>query len=120
MQKGSNITPERLRFDFNFDRKMTPEEIQKVSDIVNDAIKAKIDVVCEEIPYEQAKQCGAIGVFEGKYGEIVKVYRIDGVSTEMCGGPHVNNTGDIGGFRIQKEESSAAGVRRIKAVVGNF
>ncbi|MDR2866766.1 MAG: alanine--tRNA ligase [Methanomassiliicoccaceae archaeon] len=120
MQKGSNITPERLRFDFNFDRKMTPEEIQKVSDIVNDAIKAGIDVVCEEIPYEEAKKAGAIGVFEGKYEDIVKVYTIRGISKEMCGGPHVSNTKDIGGFRIQKEESSAAGVRRIKAVVGNF
>ncbi|MCL2786675.1 MAG: alanine--tRNA ligase [Methanomassiliicoccaceae archaeon] len=120
MQKGSNITSERLRFDFNFDRKMTPEEIQKVSDIVNDAIKAGIDVVCEEVPYEEAKRCGAIGVFEGKYEDIVKVYRIDGVSMEMCGGPHVSNTRDIGGFKIQKEESSAAGVRRIKAVVGQF
>jgi len=120
MQKGSNITPERLRFDFNFDRKMTPEEIQKVSDIVNDAIRKNIDVVCEEMPYEDAKKSGAIGVFEGKYEDIVKVYTIAGVSKEMCGGPHVGNTGDIGGFRIQKEESSAAGVRRIKAVVGKF
>ena len=120
MQKGSNITPERLRFDFNFDRKMTPEEIQKVSDIVNDAIRKNIDVVCEEMPYEKAKKSGAIGVFEGKYEDIVKVYTIAGVSKEMCGGPHVSNTGIIGGFRIQKEESSAAGVRRIKAVVGKF
>jgi len=120
MQKGSNITPERLRFDFNFDRKMTPEEIQKVSDIVNSAIKMNIDVVCEEMSYEDAKKSGAIGVFEGKYEDIVKVYTIGDVSKEMCGGPHVCNTGDICGFRIQKEESSAAGVRRIKAVVGKF
>jgi len=120
MQKGSNITPERLRFDFNFDRKMTPEEIQKVSDIVNDAIKQSIDVVCEEISYEDAKKRGAIGVFEGKYGDTVKVYTIAGVSMEMCGGPHVNNTSELRGFKIQKEESSAAGVRRIKAVVGQF
>lgn len=120
MQKGSNITPERLRFDFNFDRKMTPEEVQKVQDIVNDAIKAGIDVVCEEIPYEEARNAGAIGVFEGKYGDIVKVYTIGSISKEMCGGPHVRNTGELGGFKIQKEESSAAGVRRIKAVVGKF
>jgi len=120
MQKGSNITPERLRFDFNFDRKMTPEEIQRVSDIVNDAIKQSIDVVCEEIPYEDAKKRGAIGVFEGKYGDTVKVYTIAGVSMEMCGGPHVGNTSELQGFRIQKEESSAAGVRRIKAVIGQF
>jgi len=120
MQKGSNITPERLRFDFNFDRKMTPEEIQKVSDIVNAAIKQSIDVVCEEIPYEEAKKRGAIGVFEGKYGDTVKVYTITGVSMEMCGGPHVSNTSELQGFKIQKEESSAAGVRRIKAVVGQL
>jgi alanyl-tRNA synthetase len=120
MQKGSNITPERLRFDFNFDRKMTPEEIQKVSDIVNDAIGKNIDVVCREIPYEEARKIGAIGVFEGKYSDIVKVYTIGDISMEMCGGPHVSNTGDIAGFKIQKEESSAAGVRRIKAVVGKF
>jgi len=91
-----------------------------VEELVNDAIKKKIDVICEEIPYEEAKRCGAIGVFEGKYEDIVKVYTVPGVSKEMCGGPHVKNTGDIGGFKIQKEESSAAGVRRIKAVVGNF
>ena len=120
MQKGSNITPERLRFDFNFDRKVTPEELQRISDIVNEAIRSNIDVVCEEVPYEEAKRCGAIGVFEGKYEEMVKVYTIGNVSKELCGGPHVTNTGDIGGFRIQKEESSAAGVRRIKAVVGKF
>ncbi|MCL1904890.1 MAG: alanine--tRNA ligase [Methanomassiliicoccaceae archaeon] len=120
MQKGSNITPERLRFDFNFDRKMTPEEIQKVSDIVNDAIGKNIDVKCEEMPYEDAKKAGAIGVFEGKYGEFVKVYTIGDISKELCGGPHVSNTGELEGFRIKKEESSAAGVRRIKAVVGKF
>ncbi|MCL2608207.1 MAG: alanine--tRNA ligase [Methanomassiliicoccaceae archaeon] len=120
MQKGSNITPERLRFDFNFDRKMTPEEIRQVSDTVNDAIKAGIDIVCEEIPYEEAKRCGAIGAFDGKYEDIVKVYTIGDVSKELCGGPHVGNTNELIGFKIQKEESSAAGVRRIKAVVGQF
>ncbi|MCL2143175.1 MAG: alanine--tRNA ligase [Methanomassiliicoccaceae archaeon] len=120
MQKGSNITPERLRFDFNFDRKVTPEELQKISDIVNDAIKAGIDVVCEELPYDDAKKCGAIGVFEGKYEDIVKVYTISGISKEMCGGPHVKNTSELEGFRILKEESSAAGVRRIKAKVGKL
>jgi alanyl-tRNA synthetase len=120
MQKGSNITPERLRFDFNFDRKMTAEEIQQVSDIVNDAIEKNIDVICEELPYDVAKKGGAIGVFDGKYEDIVKVYSIGGISKELCGGPHVRNTGELQGFRIQKEESSAAGVRRIKAVVGKF
>ncbi|MDR0198803.1 MAG: alanine--tRNA ligase [Methanomassiliicoccaceae archaeon] len=120
MQKGSNITPERLRFDFNFDRKMTPEEIQRVSDIVNDAIGKDIEVVCDELPYQDAKRSGAIGVFEGRYEDVVKVYTIGGISKELCGGPHVRSTGELQGFRIQKEESSAAGVRRIKAVVGKF
>jgi alanyl-tRNA synthetase len=120
MQKGSNITPERLRFDFNFDRKMTSEEIKKVQDIVNDAIRMNVDVVCEEMPYGDAKKCNAIGVFEGKYGDVVKVYSIGDISKELCGGPHVHNTSELQGFKIQKEESSAAGVRRIKAVVGKF
>lgn len=119
-QKGSNITAERLRFDFNFDRKLTPEELERIEDLVNDAIKADIPVACDEMPYEKAKASGAIGVFEDKYGETVKIYSIGDVSKEMCGGPHVSSTGEIGGFKIKKEESSAAGVRRIKAVVGKF
>lgn len=116
-QKGSNITAERLRFDFNFDRKLTPEEIMEVEDCVNAIIKENIPVVCEEIPYEEAKNRNAVGVFQDKYGEIVKVYSIGDVSIELCGGPHVNSTGEIGLFKIKKEESSAAGVRRIKAIV---
>ncbi len=120
MQKGSNITAERMRFDFNFDRKLTDEELRKLEDFVNDAITENIPVVCEEMTVEDAKKAGAIGVFDSKYGQIVKVYKIGDVSSELCGGPHVENTGDIGGFKIQKEESSAAGVRRIKAVVGKF
>ena len=119
-QKGSNITAERLRFDFNLDRKCTPEELKAVEQYVNDAIKAAIPVVCEEMPYEEAMARGAIGVFTDKYGEMVKVYTIGDVSCELCGGPHVENTADIQGFKIKKEESSAAGVRRIKAVVGKF
>ncbi|MBP6021103.1 MAG: alanine--tRNA ligase [Candidatus Methanomethylophilaceae archaeon] len=119
-QKGSNITAERLRFDFNFDRKLTDEELRKLEDFVNDAISENIPVVCNEMTVEDAKKAGAIGVFDSKYGQIVKVYKIGDVSSELCGGPHVENTGDIGGFKIQKEESSAAGVRRIKAVVGKF
>lgn len=119
-QKGSNITAERLRFDFNFDRKLTDEELRKIEEYVNEAIKADIPVVCEEVPVEQAKKAGAIGVFDSKYGQIVKVYTIGDVSCELCGGPHVSHTGEILGFKIQKEESSAAGVRRIKAVVGMF
>jgi len=117
MQKGSNITAERMRFDFNLDRKMTPEEIQKVEDFVNEVINANVPVVCEEIPYEEAQARNAIGVFQSKYGDVVKVYSIGDVSIELCGGPHVSNTGDIGRFKIKKEESSAAGIRRIKAVV---
>lgn len=119
-QKGSNITAERLRFDFNFDRKLTDEELRKLEDFVNDAIRKDIPVVCEEMPIEKAKSSGAIGVFDSKYGQMVKVYTIGDVSCELCGGPHVANTGAILGFKIQKEESSAAGVRRIKAVVGKF
>ncbi|MBO4569582.1 MAG: alanine--tRNA ligase, partial [Candidatus Methanomethylophilaceae archaeon] len=119
-QKGSNITAERLRFDFNLDRKCTPEELAAVEKYVNDAIKAAIPVVCEEMTYEDAKGRGAIGVFKDKYGEMVKVYTIGDVSCEICGGPHVKNTSELQGFKIKKEESSAAGVRRIKAVVGKF
>ncbi|AIZ56043.1 alanine--tRNA ligase [Candidatus Methanoplasma termitum] len=116
-QKGSNITAERLRFDFNLDRKVEPEELKKIEDFVNEVINANIPVVCEEIPYEEAQKRHAEGVFQCKYGEIVKVYSIGDVSVELCGGPHVKNTGEIGSFKIMKEESSAAGVRRIKAVV---
>ena len=119
-QKGSNITAERLRFDFNFDRKLTPEELKAIEDFVNDAIKADIPVVCTEMPIDEAKASGAIGVFDNKYGSIVKVYTIGDVSAELCGGPHVTHTGELQGFKIKKEESSAAGVRRIKAVVGKF
>lgn len=119
-QKGSNITADRLRFDFNFDRKLTPEELRSIEDFVNDAIKADIPVVCTEMPIEDAKASGAIGVFDDKYSSIVKVYSIGDVSSELCGGPHVSHTGELQGFKIKKEESSAAGVRRIKAVVGRF
>jgi len=119
-QKGSNITAERLRFDFNFDRKLTSEELKALEDYVNDAIKADIPVVCKEMNHDEAKTSGAIGVFESKYGEIVKVYSIGNISSELCGGPHVTHTGELEGFKILKEESSAAGVRRIKAVIGKF
>lgn len=116
-QKGSNITPERLRFDFSFDRKVTNEELAKVSDIVNEAITRKIDVIMEEMTVEEAYESGAIGIFDGKYGERVKVYSIPGYSKEICGGPHAHNTGDLGMFKIMKEEASSAGVRRIKAII---
>ena len=116
-QKGSNITAERLRFDFNLDRPLTPEEIKKIEEFVNGAIQAKVDVVCREMTVAEAKESGAIGVFDSKYGEIVKVYQIGDYSTEICGGPHAKNTGELGKFRIVKEQSSSAGVRRIKAVL---
>ena len=116
-QKGSNITAERLRFDFNLDRPLTPEEIKKIEDFVNGAIAAKVDVVCREMTVAEAKEMGAIGVFDSKYGEIVKVYQMGDYSTEICGGPHAKNTGELGKFRIVKEQSSSAGVRRIKAVL---
>ncbi len=117
-QKGSNITAERLRFDFSFGRKMTPEEIAEVEKLVNEAIAAKTPITCQEMTVAEAKEQGAIGLFESKYGEQVKVYAMGGFSKEICGGPHAENTGDLGGFKIQKEESSSAGVRRIKAVIG--
>lgn len=118
-QKGSNITSERLRFDFNCDHKLTEEEKQKVEDFVNDVIKQDIPVVCEELTLEEAKQQGALGVFEHKYGDKVKVYTIGNVSKEICGGPHAKSTGELKKFKILKEESSSAGVRRIKAIIEN-
>ena len=117
-QKGSNITPERLRFDFSFSRKMTKEELAQVQDLVNEAIQADYPVTCEEMSVDEAKSQGAIGLFESKYGERVKVYTMGPVSKEICGGPHASHTGELVSFKIQKEESSSAGVRRIKAVIG--
>jgi len=117
-QRGSNITSERLRFDFSFGRKVTKEELEQVEAIVNEAIQKNIDVILEEMSPEQAYEAGAIGVFSGKYGEIVKVYTIQGYSKEICGGPHAKNTGELVSFKIKKEEASSAGVRRIKAVIG--
>ena len=116
-QKGSNITEERLRFDFNCDHKLSSEEIAKVEEFVNNAIKDEIDVICEEMSVEQAKSKGALGVFDSKYGEKVKVYTIGNVSKEICGGPHVKNTKELHHFKIVKEESSSSGIRRIKAIL---
>ena len=116
-QTGSNITAERLRFDFSFGRKMTPEEIAEVERLVNVAIDAKVPVVMEEMTVREAKDKGAIGLFESKYGELVRTYKMGDYSFEICGGPHAENTGDLGSFKIQKEESSSAGVRRIKATI---
>jgi len=116
-QKGSNITEERLRFDFSYPEKMTDEEKQKVEDLVNEKIKEGLAVSFEELDLEEAKKQGAIGVFDDKYEEKVKVYTINGFSKEICGGPHVENTSILGHFKIKKEEASSAGVRRIKAVL---
>ncbi|MGE5496232.1 MAG: alanine--tRNA ligase [Burkholderiales bacterium] len=116
-QKGSNITAERLRFDFSFPRKVEEHELKEVERLVNEAIDAKVDITCVEMSVEDAKNRGAIGLFESKYGNLVKVYTMGGFSKEICGGPHANNTGELGRFKIQKEQSSSAGVRRIKAVL---
>ncbi len=116
-QKGSNITAERLRFDFNFPRKIEPDELKLIEDYVNEAIAAGLDIAMEEMSVEQAKDAGALGVFESKYGEVVKVYTVPGYSKEICGGPHAANTSELGKFKIKKEQSSSSGVRRIKAVL---
>ena len=117
-QKGSNINAERLRFDFSFDRKLTKKELEQVERIVNEAIENRIDVICAETTVEAAKADGAVGVFDNKYGDIVKVYTISGYSKEICGGPHATNTAELKSFKIIKEESSSSGVRRIKAIIG--
>ncbi len=116
-QRGSNITPERLRFDFSHPQKLSESEIKRISELVNQKIKEGLSVKCEEMSVEEAKKAGAIGLFEQKYGEKVKVYSIGDFSKEICGGPHVKNTKELGQFKIQKEEASSAGVRRIKAVL---
>lgn len=116
-QKGSNITVERMRFDFSHDAKMTDEEKQKVEDLVNEYIKMAIPVEKIEMPKEKAVEIGAECQFIERYPDIVTVYKIGEVSMEICGGPHVNNTSELGKFKIKKEESSSSGVRRIKAVL---
>ena len=116
-QKGSNITAERLRFDFSFPRKLTPEELKAVEDLVNEQIGRHLPITCEEMTVAEAKAQGAIGLFESKYGERVKVYTMGDFSKEICGGPHAQNTGDLGHFVIKKEEASSSGVRRIKAIL---
>ncbi|WP_319758178.1 alanine--tRNA ligase [uncultured Sphaerochaeta sp.] len=116
-QKGSNITTERLRFDFTHPSAMSKEEIQQVEDMVNEQIKRNLPVTCETMTVEEAKAQGAIAFFDSKYGEQVKVYSVGDFSKEVCGGPHVESTGSMGHFKILKEQSSSAGVRRIKAVL---
>jgi alanyl-tRNA synthetase len=122
MQRGSNITAERMRFDFSHDEKMTPEQISQVEKMVNDIISQDLPLNCKEVTKDQAVQEGALGAFGEKYPDTVKVYTVgdpeaDYYSKEICGGPHVDHTGEIGKFKIIKEESSSAGVRRIKAIL---
>ncbi|HMD81542.1 MAG TPA: alanine--tRNA ligase-related protein, partial [Anaerolineales bacterium] len=116
-QKGSNITPERLRFDFSHPDKMTPEQIQKTEDLVNKKIQADLSVKREEMSVPEAKAKGALGLFEGKYADRVSVYSMGDYSREICGGPHVEHTGVLGKFKILKEESAGSGIRRVKAVL---
>jgi alanyl-tRNA synthetase len=125
-QKGSNITPERLRFDFSYGEKMTDEQKKQVEDIINNIIKQDLPVIREEVTLEEAKLRGVIGLFGDKYGEKVSIYRIgEGnnrgdaglFSMELCGGPHIEHTSILGTFKILKEEAVSAGVRRIKAVL---
>ena len=116
-QKGSVITPERLRFDFSFSRALTKEEVQKVEDLVNEQITRDLSVTKEEMSLDDAKDTGARALFGDKYGERVTVYSIGDFSKEVCAGPHVEHTAQIGQFKITKEQSSSAGVRRIRAVI---
>ena len=116
-QKGSNITPERMRFDFSCDHKLTDEEKQKVENLVNEWIEEGLTVTAQEMKKEDALKSGAECMFIEKYPDIVTVYTIGDVSKELCGGPHVKNTKELGKFKIKKEEASSAGVRRIKAIL---
>jgi len=120
---GSDISPERLRFDFSFDRKMTSQEIKKVEDLVNQKIKEDLEVKKTEMSLKEALTSGALAFFREKYPERVSVYTIfnpktkEVFSKEICGGPHVKKTSELGEFKIKKEESSSRGVRRIRAVL---
>lgn len=117
LQKGSNINSERLRFDFSFDRKLTADEIIHINERMNEIIKADIPVIREELSVEDAKNSGAIGLFNNKYGDIVSVYTIGDISKEICMGPHAKRTSELQYFQVIKEEASSAGVRRIKAIL---
>ena len=116
-QRGSNITADRLRFDFSHDAKMTEEEKKATEDLINKWIEEAIPVENFEMKKEEAIEQGAEAMFIEKYGDIVSVYKIGDVSLELCGGPHVKNTSELGHFKIKKEESSSSGVRRIKAIL---
>ena len=118
-QKGSNITSERLRFDFNFDRKLTDEEVKDVENFVNEAINKCIPVERVEMTLKQGKEQGAYGIHKAQDDEIVSIYKIGDVDFQICGGPHANNTSELKNFKIAKQEAVSAGVRRIKAVI-NF
>jgi alanyl-tRNA synthetase len=116
-QRGSNITAERLRFDFVHGERLTPEQLAEVEALVNQQIRRDLPVSWAEMSLDEARQSGAIGLFEQRYGERVKVYTIGDISKEVCGGPHVEHSGELGRFRIVKEEAVGAGVRRIRAVL---
>lgn len=117
-QRGSNITPERLRFDFSYPNKLTEEQLRRVEEIVNNKIRANLEVKMEMVSLEEAKKRGAMALFSEKYGEQVKLYTINDFSVEVCGGPHARSTGELKSFKIIKEEAVGQGVRRIKAVIG--
>lgn len=116
-QKGSNITPDRLRFDFNYPEKLTPEQVEAVENYVNEAIAADTEIVRCETTVDQAKSEGAIGLFGDKYGDTISMYTMGEFSKEICGGPHAARTGELGTFKIKKQESCGKGIRRIKAVL---
>ena len=116
-QKGSNITAERLRFDFNYSQKLTPEQLKKVEDLVNEKIQENITVEMTEMPKDEALKIAKVSFDPFKYGDIVKVYKTGDFSIEVCGGPHAKTTGELGKFKIIKEEASSAGIRRIKAIL---
>ena len=116
-QRGSNITTERLRFDFAHGERLAPEQVAAVEQLVNEQIRSDLPETWAEMDLAQAKDAGAIGLFEERYGDRVKVYAIGDFSREICGGPHVQHTGELGHFRIVKEEAVASGVRRIRAVL---
>ncbi|MHA2080290.1 MAG: alanine--tRNA ligase, partial [Candidatus Thorarchaeota archaeon] len=114
---GSNITEERLRFDFTFSRKLTPEEVEEVEKLVNDIIGQDLEVVQQFLPYDEAIKKGALAFFKENYGETVSVYSVGDFSMELCGGPHVERTGSLGIFKIGKQKKIGAGIVRIRATV---
>ena len=116
-QRGSDITAERLRFDFSHPQKMTDEEKKSVEDLVNEQIAKELPMTMQDMPIDEAEKTGALMFQKEKYGAVVKVYSAGNFSKELCGGPHVDNTGEVGTFKIIKEEASSAGVRRIRATV---